>query len=217
MVRHLIPIDKLTLSQMMFNFIQYRELPDNLIQLPVPQTIRIRTKDYLVPQNLDEFTKSICYGQRIFLTTKEDNDFGVIIRLIDGYYFPLVTKKKWDDNLALLFGKIVITCKVVELYPVSMHLTTLISEMTDREQKLLHREPSKMELAAGIERLNNFSELTALLFLRDALKIPVEEVLLTPYRECLVHFMLAKEQADFQEKYQDLQKEEIKPKSKYIK
>lgn len=207
-------IDKLTLQEMMLNFDLYIGLPDGLIQLPVPDYIKIKGKYYPVSQTLDEFSKAICYGQRLFLARKEDNDFGLIIRMIDGYYYPLVTVKKWDEDKALLFGKYVLLCTVKELYPVAMHLVKLVSEMAEREQKLLHREPSKIELAAGIEKLNVFSELTALDFLRDAMKCTVPEVLLTPYNECLVRFMIAKEQAEFQERYYELMKEE-KPKSKY--
>jgi hypothetical protein len=82
-----------------------------------------------------------------------------------------------------------------------MHLTTLIGEMAEREQKLLHREPTKIELAAGIESLNIYSELSAIDFLRDTLKITIEEVLLLPYSECLVRFMQAKAVSDYQENY----------------
>jgi hypothetical protein len=208
-------IDKLTLKEMMLHFDLYAGLPDGLAQLPCPEKIRISKNYYQIPADMDEFTKNICYGQRIFFTQKEDNDFGLIIRILDGYYYPIVTGRKWDQDKALLFGKKVITCTVQELYPVAMHLINIISEMTDREQKLLHREPSKMELAAGIEKLNIFSELTALDFLRDVMKITIAEVLLTPYKECLVRFMLAKETADFQERYYELVKEDSKPKPKF--
>jgi len=212
---HIKSIDKLTLKEMMLNFELYLGLPDGLAQLPCPEKIQIRKNYYQVPKDMDDFTKNICYGQRMFFTQKEDNDFGLIIRILDGYYYPIVTGKKWDADKALLFGKYIITCTVEELYPVAMHLITLVSDMTDREQKLLHREPSKMELAAGIEKLNIFSELTALDFLRDVMKVTVPEVLLTPYNECLVRFMLAKETADFQERYYELVKEESQPKPKY--
>jgi hypothetical protein len=47
------------------------------------------------------------------------------------------------------------------------------------------------------------------------MKCTVPEVLLTPYNECLVRFMLAKETADYQERYFELMKEETKTKSKY--
>jgi hypothetical protein len=208
-------IDKLTLKKMMFNFELYSGLPDGLIQLPIPELIMIKKKLFPVPQNLDEFTSNLCYGQRIFLARKEDNDFGIIIRMIDGYYYPLTTGKKWDEDKALLFGKYVLTCTVNEIYPVAMHLVNLVSEMAQREQKLLYREPSKMELAAGIEKLNIFSDLTALDFLRDVMKCTVPEVLLTPYNECLVRFMLAKETAEFQERYMELIKKDSEPKSKY--
>lgn len=212
---HIKPLHKLTLKDMMFNIPEYAGLSDGLVKLPLPDHITINRKDYPIPQTLDEFTNDICYGQRLFFTRKEENDFGAIIRVMDGYYFTKVKREIWDADKALLFGKIVISCMAYQLYPVAMHLTSLINDMSDREQKLLHREPTKLELAAGIEKLNVFSELTSLDFLRDAMKITVPEVLLTPYNECLVRFMIAKEQAGFQERYYDLISEASKPKSKY--
>jgi len=193
---------------------EYGGLSEGLSLLPVPLTIRIGRKNYAIPQTVDEFTAGICYGQRMFFAHDEPNDYGAIIRTIDGYYFPVVTGEKWDQDRALLFGKIVITCKVLELYPVVIHLIKLIGEMIAQEQRLLHREPTKMELAAGVEKLNIFSDLTALNFLRDAMKIPVAEVLLTPYRECLVRFMLEKETEDYKTRYIQLMNEEYKSKNK---
>jgi hypothetical protein len=213
-VARLTDIEKLTLKEMMLNIHLYSGLPEGLIQLPVPDKVKIGKKSLPVPQSLDEFTENLCYGQRLFIVRKEDNDFGCIIRVIDGYYYQLVTNQKWDADKALLFGKFVLLCKVKDIYPVAMKLITFVSEMVDREQKLLHREPSKMELAAGIEKLNVFSELTSLDFLRDDMKITIPEVLLTPYKECLVRFMIAKEVAAFQERYYELLKPP-EPKSKY--
>lgn len=200
---------------MMLNFQYYMGLPDGLIQLPLPEYLKINRKKFFIPQNLKEFTDGLCYGQRIFLTQKEDNDFGLIVRVIDGCYYSLVTKHKWDADEALLFGKKVLSCNVSDLYPVATHLITLIGEMTEREQSLLYREPSKIEKAAGIEKLNVFSDLTSLDFLRDAMKVTVPEVLLTPYNECLVRFMIAKEQAGFQERYYELIKQNSESKSKF--
>jgi len=188
-------------------------LSDDLIQLPVPSSIRIKGKDYPVPETSDEFCRNLVYGQRLFIARKEDNDFGVILRVLDGYYYPIVTVNKWDDDRALLFGKYILNLSVIQIYPVAMHIVNLISEVADREQRLLHREPSKIELAAGIERLNPFTELLSLDFLRDAMKITVPEVIQTPYNECLVRFMIAKEQADFQDRYIELVKEESKLKT----
>jgi hypothetical protein len=208
-------ISKITLKEMILTYPKYCGLPDGLVQLPVPRNIKISRRHYPVPKDMNEFSKNICYGQRMFLSREEKNDFDLIIRIIDGYYYPIVERKKWDESLALSFGKKVITCKVEEIYPVAMHLVSLINETADRERKLLHREPTKIELAAGIEKLNVFSEMTALDFLRDSMKITVPEVLLTPYNECLVRFMIAKETNDFQERYIELMKEESKPKSKF--
>ena len=200
---------------MMNDFHLYSGLPDGLVQLPVPDKLKMGRKRLPVPQTLEEFTSNLCYGQRLFMMRKEDNDFGVIVRILDGYYYTLKTGEKWDEDKALLFGKIVINLLAKDLYPTAMHLINLVAEMAERENKLLHREPSKVELAAGIEKLNVFSELTNLDFLRDAMKCTVPEVLLTPYDECLVRFMIAKETADFQERYFELMKEQSQPKSKY--
>jgi hypothetical protein len=205
----------LTLKEMMFNFQEYSGLPDGLVQLPVPERIKIKGKYYSVPEDYEQFTKSLCYGQRLFLSQKEDKDFGVIIRVIDGYYYSLVTGNKWDADKALLFGKYVLHLHVKDLYPVAMHLINLVAELAEREKQLLFREPSKIELAAGIEKLNIFSELSSLDFLRDAMKITIAEVLLTPYKECLVRFMIAKETEEYRERYFQLIQETTKPKSKY--
>ena len=214
MAHKLIPIHKLTLKEMILNTSEYGSLSDGLCQLTVPDQLRIGKKYYPVPADMNEFSKSLCYGQRLFFNTEEENDYGVIIRMIDGYYFPVVMGGKWDQDKALLFGKHVITCTVIDLYPVSFHLVKLFGDMIEREHKLLYHAPSKMELAAGIEKLNVYSELSALDFLRDSMKVPVSEVLLTPYNECLVRFMLAKETEDFKTRYIELQNEEFKIKSK---
>lgn len=208
-------IEHLTLRDMIENISLYVGLPDGLSQLPVPEYIKIRRKRLTVPKDLDEFTKAICYGQRLFLVRKEDNDFGLIIRVMDGYFYSLVTGKYWDEDRALLFGKYILPLKVKDLYPSAMRLETLISEMITKEQKLLYREPSKLEKAAGIEKLNIFGDLVSLDFLRDVMKCTVPEVLLTPYNECLVRFMIAKETAEYQERYFELMKEINK--SKFIK
>jgi hypothetical protein len=195
----------------------YSGLPDGLKEMPCPNEIRFGRKDYAVPQTMDEFTNNICYGQRLFLTREEENDYGAIFRLLDGYYYPIVECLKWDEEKALLFGNKVITCKVKYIYPIAIHFVMLLKEIIDREEKLLYREPSKIELAAGIEKLNLFSELNSLDFLRDAMKCTVPEVLLTPYNECLVRFMNAKMIADYQDRYLKLQREQIEIKPKYQK
>lgn len=206
-------IEKISLKQMLNP--EYSGLSDGLSQLPMPESLKIKRVKLPIPKDLDEFSETICYGQRLFLVRKEDNDIGMILRVIDGYYYPLYTKSKWDEDKALLFGKTVITLKVVNLYPIAMHLVTLISEMVEREQKLLHREPTKQEKAAGIDKLNVFSELNAIDFLRDSLKKTIEEVMLTPYNECLVRFMREKEVGAYQERYMEVLKRESESKTKY--
>jgi hypothetical protein len=215
---HVKHIDKLTIKDMMRDLASYAGLTEGLVQLPLPDRIKIGRKQYGIPGTMDEFSDKICYGQRLFLARAEDNDVGLIIRMMDGYYFPIVTNELWNEDKSLLFGNKILNCRVKELYPVAMHLITMVSEIAERELKLLHKEPSKVEKAAGIEKLNVFSELNALDFLRDAMQITVPEVLLTPYNECLVRFMNAKETRDYQERYFDLMQKDMTPnKSKFTK
>jgi hypothetical protein len=199
-------INSLTLRDMITDP-DYSGLADGLTKMPLPARIKIAGKYFDIPDTLESFTEAICYGQRLFIVRKETNDFGTILRMIDGYYYPLVTKLPFDEEKSLLFGKKVIACKAIQLYPVAMHLMSLTAEMVTREQTLLHREPTKVEEAAGIDKLNKYSDLTALDFLRDSLKLTVFEVLLTPYNECLVRFMLAKDVAEFQERHFELLKQ----------
>jgi hypothetical protein len=206
------PISQVTLKDMMLDYKSYHGMIEGLMQLPVVEKIKIGKREYAVPQSLDEFTDKIVYGQRLFFTQKEENDFGCILRVMDGYYYSQVNKCDWDTDKALSLGKLVITCNVVDLYPVAMHLISLVADMIEREHKLLHREPSKIELAAGIEKMNLFSDMISLDFLRDAMKITIPEVLLTPYNECLVRFMIAKASADFQDRYYKLMQEDTKAK-----
>ena len=206
--------ERLTLGEMIANYDLYRGLPDGLVLLPVPLTLRIGRQRLPVPQTYEIFTNNLCYGQRLFFTQDEPNDWGVILRAVDGYFYPLSTGLPWNTDKALAFGRKVLSCKILEIYPVAMHLTKLVNEMAERERLLLHREPSKMELAAGVEKLNVFAELSSLDFLRDAMKITVAEVLLTPYKECLVRFMLQKETEDYRERYFELMQAEAKAKDK---
>jgi hypothetical protein len=193
----------------------YGSLSDSLAKLPVLGELKIGKYSYPIPQDLDTLSQNICYGQRLFLLRNEPHDFGLIVRLIDGYFYPIVTREKWDDNKALLFGKKVINCTVKDLYPVAMHITILLSELAVRETKLLNREPSKLELAAGIDKLAVFSELSAIDFLRQSLNKTEDEVMLTPYNECLVRFMQAKEVNAYHDRYMKLAQEENKPKPKH--
>ena len=206
-------LEKLTLKYMMLHFADYAGVPEGLMKLPLPDKIKLGFRRYDLPLDVDTFCQNITYGQRLFLTREEPNDFGLILRVLEGYYYPIVKKKKWDEDKALAFGKIVVNCKVKELYPVAMHLIGLIEETMSREERLLHKAPSKKELAAGIEKLNPFAELSSLDFLRDNMKITIQEVMLTPYNECLVRFMMAKETMDYQERYYKLINEPADAKS----
>lgn len=212
-------INRLTLFDMMQSPMLYEGLVDGLIELPVPDEITIKKKTMKVPQTLDEYSANICYGQRLYLSREEPNDFGIILRLMLGYFYPLLSEKTWDIEAIDDYVKFVVKCLVKDLYPVTIHLTKLFGELIERERKYLYREPTSIERAAGIENLNIYSELNALDFLRDTMKITEAEVLITPYNDCLVRFMNAKANMTYQDRYIKLtqEKNELIKQSKFKK
>ena len=203
------PIRKLRLIDMIRNDILYAGVAEGLSSLPVPESIKIGRKRYFIPLNLDEFADSIVYGQRLYFSREEPNDFAIILRLLAGYYFPIVKKKAFNESGVAVFTKNILNCKAKEAYPTTMHMINLIGQLADREKKLLDREPSKIELAAGIEKLAPFAEIDALDFLSDSMKVSTSEVLLSPYNECLVRFMKAKASAEYQERFIKLSQEAV--------
>lgn len=205
-------INDLKLKDMLSDIDKYGSLSDTLVLLPVPTDIKIGLMRYAIPGSYEELANNICYGQRLYLVNEEPNDIGLILRLVAGYYYPIVKKAKWDDQKALLFGKIVLNCRVKDLYPLAAYMAGLVNEIAIREAKLLNREPSKLELAAGIDKLAVYSDLSAIDFLRQSLGKTEDEVMLTPYNECLVRFMQAKEVNAYHERYVKLSQEETKRK-----
>lgn len=196
-------INRITLRHLYSEPETYSFLSDMLSELPIPETIKIKRNVYKVPEDLEKFSSQLTYGQRIYLTLQEMTDVGIILRYVAGYYFTQV-KGAWNEREALKFGSEIIKLKVIDLYPVSIRLIELMGKLAEREKKLLHREPSADEKAAGIETLNKFSELTSLIFLMDQFKCSEMEVMSKPYDDCLVRFMLAKEQSAYQERLMKL-------------
>ena len=209
-----VPIHKLTLRTMTMQPARYTSLAEDLAALPLPDALRFGRKRLPVPPDVETFGRSITYGQRLYFAQKEGFDLGIILRYVAGYYYPIVTGRPWNETDALRFGRNILDLYVTELYPVSQHLVNLMAELATREQKLLHREPTKQERAAGVERLNKFADLTALMFLMEQFKCDEAAVMAKPYDDCLVRFMLAKEQAAYQERLTEVYRKEAAPKTR---
>lgn len=206
------PVRKLKLRDFIKYPSRYYGLADGLIKLPVPRTLRIGLLEYRVPQNLEEFSSTLVYGQRMHFAQPESSDLGVIFRYVAGYYYPHYTGKEWDEKKALQFGRKLLNCRVIDLFPIATHLVSLMDELMTRERKLLFRKPTAEELAAGIEKLSKFADLSAVIFLSDSFKIDNDKVMLLPYDDCLVRFMYQKEQAAYAERYQKVITERSKVK-----
>jgi len=206
-------VDKLTLYRMTAEPQRYSGLAEGLKDLPVPLTLKVGRQVLPVPQDLDTLCGNITYGQRMWFAEQEQWDTGLIVRLLAGYYQPLYTKMPWQETAALLFRNKVIHLLAKDVYPIANHFTQLMEQLVERERKLLHRTPTAEEKAAGIERLTRFADLTAVLFLQDSFKCTVDAVMGLPYNDCLVRFMLAKEQGEYQDRLTAVYRE--KNKSKY--
>ncbi len=209
-----IKLKKIKVIHLLFYPEQLGDLADDLIKLPPPESIRIGRRQLPVPKDADEFTDNICYGQRLYFSKEEPSDVALILRFTIGYFYPLYKKAKWNEERSTEIVKKVLNCTLVEIYPTVMHLINLTSEVAEREQKLLHREPSRIERAAGIERLSVFSELSSLDFLCKTMNITSDQALLLSYNECLVRFMMQKEITEYQERYMDLLRIESEAKYK---
>ena len=197
-------INKLTLWDILLEPERYAGIAEGLQQMPLPDKIKIGRKYYEIPQTLEDFSANICYGQRQFFATQEDIDVGIILRYVAGYYYPIVKKCIWDEKKVLSFYKKVLYSSAKELYPVAIKLLNLMGELAEREKTLLQRNPTKEEQSAGIEKLNRFANLTSLLFLQESFRITEDDVMLKPYDDCLVRFLLAKEQNAYTERLQEV-------------
>lgn len=208
------PVHRLDLRRYTMQPERYAHLAEGLAALPVPATIRMGKRVLAVPQTVEEFCNTVCYGQVMYFKQREGFDVGIILRYVAGYFYPQYAQTVWDEKAALRFGSRILSLNVKDLYPVAKHLVALMEQLVQQETKLLQRTPTRQEQAAGIERLGKFADLTSLLFLQDSFKCTEAQVMQQPYNDCLVRFMLAKEQAAFAERLTEVYRQENKPKGK---
>ena len=209
----IIPIENLTLRQFLKHADQYISLVEDLVNLPCPDRIRIGLNYYPVPQNVDHLTESICYGQRIYLAEKTENDITAILHIIVGYYYPQIFKGGWTvDKASKVLSKI-LGCNVVELFPAAYQILKLTGDLIERERRLLNRKVKPEEIQAGIDNLNKYADLSAIDFLRESKRLNSDnEIMLLPYSECLVRFMKAKEEQEFAERLREIYENKAKTK-----
>lgn len=208
------PINKLTLGDMLIYPWRYDGLSNGLAQLPTPEFITIGRKRFPVPQTMEHFGDGITYGQKMWFQTAEQSDIGLVFRFIAGYYTPMVTGKPWDEKNIARIEKIIVNSLAIEMYPTAYHFIDLMAQLVERELKLLQREPTKQEKAAGIDRLGKYADLMAVTFLMDQFKCSESDVMLKPYNDCLVRFMLQRDQNAYADRLADVYKRENESKTK---
>lgn len=208
------PVNELTLADMLIYPWRYNGLSDGLAQLPTPEYITIGRKRYPVPTTMEHFGDTITYGQKMWFQRGEQSDIGLVFRYIAGYYTPMVTGETWDEKNITRIEKIIVNSLAIEMYPAAYHLIDLMTQLVERELKLLQREPTKQERAAGIEKLGKYAELMAITFLMDQFKCSESDVMAKPYNDCLVRFMLQRDQNAYADRLADVYKRENESKTK---
>lgn len=203
-------IELVTLADMVAHPELYWSLADQLTGLPCPSVFMVER----VPEDIEQFTERLSYGQKYFMTAEEKNDVNVIIRYIGGYFFPLLTSKPWVESECLKWCETIKFMPVVDLYPITFRLTELMLEVVEREKKLLERKPSKQEQAAGIEKLNKFADLSAVKFLQREFGISREAVMQLPYNDCLVEFLYNHELQAYEQRLAEIYRKENEDKAK---
>lgn len=205
-------IERLRLIDMVKEPIVYDGLRSGLNELPLPDKLKIKRKILTIPKTISDFGDNITYGQRLYFARPEGNDYGIILRFVAGFYYPIYTGKVWNENSALRFGAKVLNSRAMDLFPVARHFVDLMGEIAERELNLLQREPTRQEHAAGIEKLAKFADLNALIFLCESFKCDESAVMTKPYNDCLVRFMLQKESNAFTERLSEVYRNEQKQK-----
>jgi hypothetical protein len=89
-----------------------------------------------------------------------------------------------------------------------------MTQLIDRELKLLKREPTKQEKAAGIDKLGKYADLMAVTFLMESFRCSESDVMMKPYNDCLVRFMLQRDQNAYADRLADVYKREQEQKTK---
>ena len=201
----IIPVENLTLKQFLKHADRYISLIEDLVNLPCPDRMRIGLNYYPVPQNIDQLTETICYGQRLFLAGSVEGDMATILHTIIGYYYPLIFNGGWDIDKANKVLSKIQSCNVVELFPASYQMLKLTGDLIERERKLLNRKVKPEEIQAGIDILNKYADLSAIDFLRESKRLNSDnEIMLLSYSECLVRFMKEKEEQEFAERLREI-------------
>lgn len=181
-------------------------LCSQLAQLPLPNTFRIGFKSYSIPSNIDQLKTNICWGQRLFMTSQANNDFETFVYLTACFYQPIVDKKQYDDILAIRFYKRLLRCKMIELYPITMHLYGLLNQIIEIENKTLSTKITKEMRAAEVDRLSKFSEFNVLKKLANETGCKLENAHLTSYNIAFTILWESKEHDEFVERYNEILK-----------
>lgn len=180
-------------------------LVEQLEQLPCPSEIRIGLRYYPVPRNVNEFRDKIVWGQRLMMATMCENEIDALVNFVANYYYPMARKKPFSETGVIKFFDRIVTCQAKELFPVLLRMVTLFEETLQIENKQLNSKPDRTAVAAGINELSIFSDLTILEMIADKCRVELEkEAHLVSYNTVFALLLKEKKTAEFNKKYQEL-------------
>lgn len=180
-------------------------LVEQLEQLPCPYNLRIGLKYYHVPRNVNEFRDKLVWGQRLMMATMCENEIDAMVNFVANYYYPIVTKKPFDEEGVKKFFDKLVSCQGKELFPVLLRMVKLFEETLQIENKQLNSKPDKTAIAAGVNDLSIFSDLTILEMIAEKCRVELEkEAHLVSYNTVFALLLKEKRTAEFNKRYQEL-------------
>ena len=180
------------------------KLIDQLCELPCPDKIRIGLRYYHVPKSIEEFTESICWGQRLFMSSEQSTELEALLYLLACYYQPQITKSQFDEKKVIKVFKRLLSSNAIELFPAVNRLSFLFAKAVQNETDKLNGTVTREMRAAEIDRLKPFAELSILQTISDKCKVPLMEAHLVEYNVVFAILWAEKETADFNKRYQEL-------------
>jgi len=179
-------------------------LLNQLAELPCPTKLRIGVREYAIPNSIEQFTDNICWGQRLYMASKQTNEFESILYLIASFYQPILDKSKFDDEKVLNTFVRLLNCNADEILPVLNRFSIFFADMIANEMAKLNREVTREMRAAEINKLQPFSDMSILELIAERCKVPLLEAHLINYNIVLVLLWKDKETDEFGKRYNEL-------------
>lgn len=198
------------------------KLSNQLCALLCPDELRVILKTHPVPKDVEELKANLCWGQRLLMATPHTLDLETIYYYTANYFAPFHFSKynsehPYSDHMASKMYIKLLSSHARDVFPVTNRLVNLFKELIEQENERLKSKPNKTMIAAGVDKLNVFSDWSALELIAEKCRITdIERNALTvSYNTAITILLKEKEVAEFQERFTQIVK--IQNESKHMK